>query len=85
MAHKKGQGSTRNGRDSNAQRLGVKKYGGEQVTSGSILVRQRGTRYNPGNNVGLGKDDTLFATSDGTVQFQNRGQRGMFVHILPAE
>jgi large subunit ribosomal protein L27 len=85
MAHKKGQGSTRNGRDSNAQRLGVKKYGGEKVTSGSILVRQRGTRYNPGNNVGLGKDDTLFATSDGTVQFQNRGQRGMFVHILPLE
>jgi large subunit ribosomal protein L27 len=85
MAHKKGQGSTRNGRDSNAQRLGVKKYGGEKVTSGSILVRQRGTRYNPGNNVGLGKDDTLFATSDGTVQFQNRGQRGMFVHILPTE
>ena len=85
MAHKKGQGSTRNGRDSNAQRLGVKKYGGETVTSGSILVRQRGTRYNPGKNVGLGKDDTLFATSDGTVLFQNRGQRGMFVHILPAE
>ena len=85
MAHKKGQSSTRNGRDSNPQFLGVKKYGGEKVTSGSILVRQRGTRYNPGNNVGLGKDDTLFATSDGTVQFQNRGQRGMFVHILPAE
>lgn len=85
MAHKKGQGSTRNGRDSNAQRLGVKKYGGEKVTSGSILVRQRGTRYNPGTNVGLGKDDTLFATSDGTVQFQNRGQRGMFVHVVPAE
>ena len=84
MAHKKGQGSTRNGRDSNAQRLGVKKYGGEVVTGGSILVRQRGTRYNPGNNVGLGKDDTLFAKVDGTVQFQNRGQRGMFVHILPA-
>ena len=84
MAHKKGQGSTRNGRDSNAQRLGVKKYGGEVVTGGSILVRQRGTRYNPGNNVGLGKDDTLFAKIDGTVQFQNRGQRGMFVHILPA-
>jgi len=85
MAHKKGQGSTRNGRDSNAQRLGVKKYGGETVTGGSILVRQRGTRYNPGNNVGLGKDDTLFAKVDGTVQFQNRGQRGMFVHILPAQ
>ena len=85
MAHKKGQGSTRNGRDSNAQRLGVKKYGGEKVTGGSILVRQRGTRYNPGNNVGLGKDDTLFAKIDGTVQFQNRGQRGMFVHILPVQ
>lgn len=85
MAHKKGQGSTRNGRDSNAQRLGVKKYGGEKVTGGSILVRQRGTKYNPGVNVGLGKDDTLFAKIDGTVQFQNRGQRGMFVHILPAE
>lgn len=85
MAHKKGQGSTRNGRDSNAQRLGVKKYGGETVTGGSILVRQRGTRYNPGNNVGLGKDDTLFARIDGTVQFQNRGQRGMFVHIVPAQ
>jgi large subunit ribosomal protein L27 len=85
MAHKKGQGSTRNGRDSNAQRLGVKKYGGEKVTGGSILVRQRGTRYNPGVNVGLGKDDTLFAKIDGTVQFQNRGQRGMFVHIVAAE
>ena len=84
MAHKKGVSSSRNGRDSQSQRLGVKKYGGEKVTSGSILVRQRGTRYNPGNNVGLGKDDTLFATSDGTVQFQNRGQRGMFVHIVPA-
>ena len=76
MAHKKGQGSTRNGRDSNAQRLGVKKYGGEKVTSGSILVRQRGTRYNPGNNVGLGKDDTLFALIAGTVDFgTKRGRR----------
>ena len=85
MAHKKGQGSTRNGRDSNAQRLGVKKYGGEKVTSGSILVRQRGTRYNPGNNVGLGKDDTLFAKQDGVVQYQKRGRLGTFVHILPAQ
>jgi len=82
MAHKKGQGSTRNGRDSNAQRLGVKKYGGEVVSGGSILVRQRGTRYNPGRNVGLGKDDTLFAKVDGKVAFQDRGRRGMFVHVV---
>ena len=85
MATKKGQGSSRNGRDSNSQRLGVKRFDGNVVTGGSILVRQRGRRFNPGLNVGRGKDDTLFATGDGTVQFQNRGQRGMFVHILPAE
>ena len=85
MAHKKGQGSTKNGRDSNAQRLGVKKYGGEVVTGGSILVRQRGTRFNPGKNVGLGKDDTLFAKIAGTVEYQDRGRQGKFVHILPAE
>jgi large subunit ribosomal protein L27 len=85
MAHKKGQGSTRNGRDSNAQRLGVKAFGGETVTGGSILVRQRGTRFQPGRNVGLGKDDTLFAKIDGQVQFQDRGSRGKFVHVLPAE
>ncbi|HSM51008.1 MAG TPA: 50S ribosomal protein L27 [Thermoanaerobaculia bacterium] len=85
MAHKKGQGSTRNGRDSNAQRLGVKAFGGETVTGGSILVRQRGTRFQPGRNVGLGKDDTLFAKVDGQVQFQDRGSRGKFVHVLPAE
>jgi len=83
MAHKKGQGSTKNGRDSNAQRLGVKRYGGETVTGGSILVRQRGTRINPGKNVGLGKDDTLFAKIAGTVQYQDRGRQGKFVHILP--
>jgi large subunit ribosomal protein L27 len=85
MAHKKGQGSTKNGRDSNAQRLGVKKYGGEVVSGGSILVRQRGTRINPGRNVGLGKDDTLFAKITGTVEYQDRGRQGKFVHILPAE
>ncbi len=85
MAHKKGQGSSRNGRDSNSQRLGVKAFGGERVSGGSILVRQRGTHYNPGKNVGLGKDDTLFAKIGGVVTFQNRGRRGLFVHVLPAE
>jgi large subunit ribosomal protein L27 len=84
MAHKKGQGSSRNGRDSNPQHLGVKAYGGERVTGGSILVRQRGTVFNPGLNVGRGKDDTLFAKLDGVVKFQDRGRRGKFVHILPA-
>lgn len=72
MAHKKGGGSSKNGRDSNAQRLGVKRYGGELVSAGSILVRQRGTRFHPGENVGLGKDDTLFAKAAGTVRFHNR-------------
>jgi large subunit ribosomal protein L27 len=86
MAHKKGQGSSRNGRDSNPQYLGVKAYGGQQVTGGSIIVRQRGTKFFPGLNVGQGKDDTLFAKRDGVVKFQNRGRRGTFVHILaPAE
>ncbi len=83
MAHKKGQGSSRNGRDSNSQRLGVKAFGGETVTGGSILVRQRGTKFLPGRNVGRGKDDTLFAKIPGVVQFQNRGQRGRFIHIQP--
>ena len=73
MAHKKGQGSSRNGRDSHSQRLGVKEFGGEQVTGGSILVRQRGTRFRPGFNVGLGSDDTLFAKVDGYVRFEQRG------------
>ncbi len=85
MAHKKGQGSTRNGRDSNAQHLGIKRFGGEKVSGGSILVRQRGTVFFPGINVGQGKDDTLFAKIDGVVKFQDRGRRGKFVHILPAE
>ena len=70
MAHKKGMGSTRNGRDSQAQRLGVKKFGGENVKAGNIIVRQRGTKFHPGNNVGIGSDDTLFALIDGSVQFE---------------
>ena len=83
MAHKKGQGSTKNARDSNPQYLGVKRYGGQTVTGGTIIVRQRGTVFNPGNNVGRGKDDTLFAMVDGVVQFQDRGRHGKFVHIVP--
>lgn len=74
MAHKKGVGSSRNGRDSNAQRLGVKAYGGESVTAGSIIVRQRGTHFLPGENVGLGRDDTLFALIDGKVTFERKGR-----------
>lgn len=74
MAHKKAGGSTRNGRDSNPKYLGVKRYGGEQVAAGNILVRQRGTRFHAGSNVGLGRDHTLFALSDGKVVFENRGR-----------
>jgi large subunit ribosomal protein L27 len=85
MATKKGQGSSRNGRDSNAQRLGVKRHDGNIVTGGSILVRQRGRRFLPGLNVGLGKDDTLFAKVDGRVRFEDHGQRGRFISILPVE
>lgn len=85
MAHKKGQGSTRNGRDSNPQYLGVKRFGGQEVNGGTILVRQRGTVFQPGANVGLGKDDTLFAMVAGTVEFQNRGRKGKYVHIRAAE
>ncbi len=85
MAHKKGLGSSRNGRDSNAQRLGVKTFGGTTVTGGTIIVRQRGTRIKPGENVGRGKDDTLFAKIDGVVKFQDRGNMGKFVSVLPAE
>ncbi len=84
MAHKKAGGSSRNGRDSNSQRLGVKRFGGQFVTGGSILVRQRGTRLKPGENVGWGRDDTLFALIDGFVKFQDRGRRGRFVNVLPA-
>ena len=83
MAHKKGLGSSKNGRDSNAQRLGVKKFGGELVTGGSIIVRQRGTRLKPGLNVGIGSDDTLFAKIDGYVKFIDRGRTGRFVAIEP--
>lgn len=72
MAHKKGQGSSRNGRDSNAKFLGVKKYGGQKVTTGCIIVRQRGTKFHPGANVGIGRDDTLFALAEGTVTFRGR-------------
>jgi len=85
MAHKKGLGSSRNGRDSQAQRLGVKRFAGETVSGGSIIVRQRGTPLKPGRNVGRGSDDTLFAKISGVVQFQNRGRKGKFVHIIPAE
>ena len=85
MAHKKGGGSSRNGRDSNSQRLGVKKYGGEIVISGNILVRQRGTHIRPGRNVGVGKDDTLFATADGVVVFENMRDNRKRVSVLPVE
>lgn len=84
MAHKKGQGTSRNGRDSNAKRLGVKRFAGQTVTSGSILVRQRGTRFHPGVNVGRGKDDTLFAKIDGVVEFRNRGRMGRMISVHPA-
>jgi large subunit ribosomal protein L27 len=83
MATKKGQGSSRNGRDSNAQRLGVKQFDGNVVTGGSILVRQRGRRFNAGRNVGLGKDDTLFAKVDGVVKFEDHGARGRFISVHP--
>jgi large subunit ribosomal protein L27 len=85
MAHKKGQGSSRNGRDSNPQNLGVKVYGGQQVTGGTIIVRQRGTKFFPGLNVGRGKDDTLFAKIHGVVKFQDRGRHGKYVHIVSAD
>jgi large subunit ribosomal protein L27 len=85
MAHKKGLGSSKNGRDSNAQRLGVKAFGGQTVPGGSILVRQRGTVYKPGENVGLGKDDTLFARISGIVEFRDRGRMGKFISIRTQE
>jgi len=84
MAHKKGQGSTRNGRDSNAQRLGVKKFGGEQVLAGNIIVRQRGTKFHPGRNVMKGGDDTLFALINGKVKFEVRRGERRFINIDPA-
>jgi large subunit ribosomal protein L27 len=85
MAHKKGLGSSKNGRDSNAQRLGVKLFGGQMVPGGSIIVRQRGTRIKAGDNVGLGKDDTLFAKVSGVIEFRDRGRMGKFVSIKAAE
>ena len=83
MAHKKGQGSSRNGRDSNSQLLGVKRHDGNVVPGGSILVRQRGRRFKPGLNVGRGKDDTLFAKITGRVRFSNHGARGRVISVLP--
>jgi large subunit ribosomal protein L27 len=82
MAHKKGQGSVRNGRESHSKRLGVKVFGGTSVTAGSIIIRQRGTKYHPGRNVGRGRDDTLFALSDGVVAFDRQGRR---VNVVPAQ
>ena len=86
MAHKKAGGSSRNGRDSESKRLGVKRYGGEQVLAGNIIVRQRGTHFHPGLNVGLGKDHTLFATAEGKVRFVTRGAKNRkFVDVVAAE
>ncbi len=85
MAHKKAGGSTRNGRESHSKRLGVKRFAGQLVHGGSILVRQRGTPIKPGKNVGRGKDDTLFAIIDGRVQFENRGRMGRFVRVDPLD
>lgn len=85
MAHKKGVGSSRNGRDSNAQRLGVKRFGGERVTAGNILVRQNGTKFHPGRNVGRGKDDTLFAMADGVVKFERYDRGRQQVSVVPVE
>ena len=85
MAHKKGGGSSTNGRDSHGQRLGVKRFGGQLVNAGTILIRQRGTRHRPGENVAKGKDDTLYALVTGRVVFQDRGRGGRFISVTPAE
>jgi large subunit ribosomal protein L27 len=85
MAHKKGGGSSTNGRDSHGQRLGVKRFGGQMVTGGSILIRQRGTRYKPGKNVGRAKDDSLFALIDGVVRFEDKGGMGRYISVLTAD
>ncbi len=85
MAHKKGQGSSRNGRDSESKRLGVKRFDGQVVRAGNILVRQRGTKFHPGMNVGRGKDDTLFARIDGVVKFARVGRSKKVVHVLPQQ
>jgi large subunit ribosomal protein L27 len=85
MAHKKGVGSSKNGRESESKRLGVKKFGGENVIAGNIIVRQRGTKHHPGDNVGIGKDHTLFALVDGTVEFRKRKDNKSFVSVKPGE
>ncbi len=85
MAHKKGVGSSRNGRDSNAQRLGIKRFGGEHVIPGNILVRQRGTKFHPGRNVAKGKDDTLFALVDGVVKFERYDRNRQQISVIPVE
>ena len=85
MAHKKGLGSTKNGRDSNSQRLGVKRFGGEYVSAGSIIIRQRGTKFMPGQNVGLGKDDTIFSMINGQVKFTHLNKNKKKVNVVPAE
>jgi large subunit ribosomal protein L27 len=85
MAHKKGQGSSRNGRDSKPKNLGVKRFGGQPVKGGTILVRQRGTKFFPGDNVRRAKDDTLFATADGVVEFRDRGRLGTYISVVPGE
>lgn len=85
MAHKKAGGSSRNGRDSSGRRLGVKKYGGEEVISGNIIIRQRGTKYHPGENVGIGKDHTIFAVVEGKVEFSRRRGGRTFVSVVPAD
>ena len=83
MAHKKGVGSSKNGRESAAQRLGIKIFGGQQCIAGNIIVRQRGTKHNPGNNVAIGKDDTLYALCDGTVQFHKGKRDKSYVSVIP--
>lgn len=85
MAHKKGGGSSTNGRDSHGQRLGVKRFGGQLVNAGTILIRQRGTKHKPGDNVGQGKDDTLYALVTGYVKFEDKGRGGRFISVQPAE
>lgn len=85
MAHKKGGGSSTNGRDSHGQRLGIKRFGGQLVNGGTILIRQRGTRYKPGTNVARAKDDTLFALITGFVRFEDKGKSGRFISVLPPE
>lgn len=85
MAHKKGAGSSKNGRESHSKRLGVKIFGGQDCIAGNIIVRQRGTTHHPGDNVGMGKDHTLFALIDGTVEFRKKANKRSFVNVIPAE